>query len=496
MILIKPSYQILTPLNPAEMLKRIEAAGRTCYKSEDKITKGSAEKFIKSIINRGHESVIEHESLSVRFICDRGVTHEIVRHRLASFSQESTRYVSSTINPKLVAENDLDIIELYNLGHSMRKISKMSSGKYTEHQIYKILDDNDIKRRPIGNHGLRNQTAFKHLDSPEKAYLMGLFIADGSIRRDLSQVSVTQHQDYAWYIGVMLRTILGSEVGCYVDKDCVQFNFSGKEIGVDLFNNGLTPNKSYDTTRDDVERLKSAIPEHLIPDFLRGLMDGDGCIRFFNQREDSLMGSANLTFSGNHFVMTWVAELMKTLIGYDAYVRKDPDAELSRVIITHKPSVMELCKLMFKNFKMPFGHPKKCVRIFDEIPDICPIAWESWGDPKFQVIEPLWLTQPLTESSWVWAKSMDSAESSYSKLRNLGWKPEQARSVLPNSLKTEIVVTANLREWRTIFKQRAISGAAHPQIREIMIPLYNELRSKLPAIFDDLGDPAPMKSYS
>lgn len=73
-------------------MRRIEAAGRTCYKSESKISSDSAEKFVKMIIKRGHESVIEHISLSVRFICDRGVTHEIVRHRLAAYSQESTRY--------------------------------------------------------------------------------------------------------------------------------------------------------------------------------------------------------------------------------------------------------------------------------------------------------------------------------------------------------------------------------------------------------------------
>ena len=66
--------------------------GRTCYKSEDKITDGSAEKFVRGIIKRGHEAVIEHGSLTVRFICDRGVSHEIVRHRLAAFCQESTRY--------------------------------------------------------------------------------------------------------------------------------------------------------------------------------------------------------------------------------------------------------------------------------------------------------------------------------------------------------------------------------------------------------------------
>lgn len=70
----------------------IEAAGRTCYKSEDKITEDSAEKFVKMIRKRGHVSVIEHASATFRIVTDRGITHEIVRHRLASYSQESTRY--------------------------------------------------------------------------------------------------------------------------------------------------------------------------------------------------------------------------------------------------------------------------------------------------------------------------------------------------------------------------------------------------------------------
>ena len=92
MKLVKQSYRILSKIEGKEMLKNIERAGRTCYKSEDKITDESAEKFIKMLIDRGHESVLEHEKFSVLFICDRGVSHEIVRHRIASFSQESTRY--------------------------------------------------------------------------------------------------------------------------------------------------------------------------------------------------------------------------------------------------------------------------------------------------------------------------------------------------------------------------------------------------------------------
>ena len=92
MKIISASYKIETPIDGAEMLKRIEKAGRTCYKSEDRITDESAEAFVRKLIERGHESVLEHESITVRFVCDRGVSHEIVRHRIASFSQESTRY--------------------------------------------------------------------------------------------------------------------------------------------------------------------------------------------------------------------------------------------------------------------------------------------------------------------------------------------------------------------------------------------------------------------
>ncbi len=90
MILVKPSHEILTYSKDA--LELIELAGRTCYKSEDKITENSAKKFVDMITRRGHHSVIEHATATVKIICDRGVTHEIVRHRLCSFSQESTRY--------------------------------------------------------------------------------------------------------------------------------------------------------------------------------------------------------------------------------------------------------------------------------------------------------------------------------------------------------------------------------------------------------------------
>jgi thymidylate synthase (FAD) len=223
MKLIKPSYEIISKIDTDYLLQLIEEAGRTCYKSEDKITPTSAKDFIKMILGRHHESVIEHGGMTVRFIVDRGVSHELVRHRLASFSQESTRY-------------------------------------------------------------------------------------------------------------------------CNYSKD--------------KFDNQIT---------------------FILPNWIN---------------EDDL-GKA--------------------------------------------------------------------------------INWKD-GDPSYT---------PAIEAADIWHSHMSILEGAYNDLIKLGWQPQQARSVLPNSLKTEIVVTANFREWRTIFKQRC-SSAAHPQMREVMIPLLSEVKELVPVIFDDI----------
>lgn len=121
MKVIRPSIEILSKESYEDMLELIELAGRTCYKSEDNITDDSAERFIKSLMDKKHKSVLEHAKVTIRVICDRGVTHEIVRHRMASYSQESTRYCNyskdkfgneiTVIKPCFLEENT----EKYNL---------------------------------------------------------------------------------------------------------------------------------------------------------------------------------------------------------------------------------------------------------------------------------------------------------------------------------------------------------------------------------------------
>ena len=248
-----PSFEILTPINRDEVLRRIELAGRTCYKSEDLITPESAAKFVKMIVGREHLSVIEHCIVTVKFIIPRGVSHEMVRHRIASYSQESTRYCNYS---KTKFGNEITVID----------------------------------QRPI----------------------------------------------IAEKFGIEL--IYGTETVAKTEK----------MIRVD----------------DSGQRLIS-----------------------------SLMNEENYV-------------TLKT-------------------------------------------------------------------------------TKMLMD---VWMTAMIDAEQRYLDLTKLGLSPEIARGVLPIDLKTEIVMTANLREWQYVFSKRC-SPAAHPNMRQVMIPLHEEFRKVLPEIFGEVGSP-------
>lgn len=138
MKIIKPYHEIMTPIDGVQILKHIENCGRICYKSEHKITEDSYLTFAKNIVKRGHEAVIEHYSLSVKFVCDRGVSHEIVRHRMASYCQESTRYCNYS---KDNFQSEITVIEpifleQYTDGYSMWE----EACQIAERAYFKMLD--------------------------------------------------------------------------------------------------------------------------------------------------------------------------------------------------------------------------------------------------------------------------------------------------------------------------------------------------------------------
>ncbi len=180
MNIIEPGFEVLDDLDGRRMLRKIEAAGRICYKSEENITDGSAEIVVRSILKNGHESVIEHEKISVRVVCDRGVSHEIVRHRIASYSQESTRYCNYSkekfgkeltfIKPVFWEEDSKE----YQLWKNLMKKTEASYNELIEMgaapQEARSILPNSLKTEIVITMNLREWRHFFRLRTSKKAH--------------------------------------------------------------------------------------------------------------------------------------------------------------------------------------------------------------------------------------------------------------------------------------------------------------------------------------
>lgn len=178
MEITKAGFSIEGEIDGEELLKRLERYGRVCYKSEDKITPESARKFIASILKNGHESVIEHETITVRIICDRGVSHEIVRHRIGSYSQESTRYCDYQSKGVQVIEPLFFSVELHDAKYSEwlkamldaeRHYLKLLALGSTPQEARSVLP-NSLKTEIVITYNLREWRHFFRLRCSPKAH--------------------------------------------------------------------------------------------------------------------------------------------------------------------------------------------------------------------------------------------------------------------------------------------------------------------------------------
>jgi thymidylate synthase (FAD) len=180
MKVIKSSFEILSEIDRSKVLSLIELAGRTCYKSEDKITEESSSKFIKNVIASGHEAVIEHFNITVKFICDRGVTHELVRHRLASYCQESTRYCNYSkdkfgneltfIEPLFWKENDIPYQHWYKIMQECERVYLEMIKIGVKPQEARSILPNSLKTEIIVTANLREWRHILRLRTSTKAH--------------------------------------------------------------------------------------------------------------------------------------------------------------------------------------------------------------------------------------------------------------------------------------------------------------------------------------
>lgn len=529
--------------------KIIEQAGRTCYKSEDKITEDSAKAFVDRMIKSGHGAMLEHgtvylkitkdnsnippamlfwrngnkyskvvqqdgvyyvttnfrviiennrlddlqyicepteyheKRVTVKWTCDRGISHEFVRHRVFSFAQESTRYVgSSSIKPinEYNCNNIDDICSAYKQGFSMKNIADNSS--LSEHKIKKILLENNIEIRGLNNKGNRIEDYFSTIDTPEKAYLLGIIQTDGNVRKTNrnAALTITQHKDYAWYIEDMLLDF--SDYICNTkDKNCRQLQIGSKTIVNDLINIGIVPNKTKEQTNENICKLWESIPIEFKGDFIRGCIDGDGYVTFFTQNR-AMNESCNIGFcSVKEILIDKIIDFINKKFDYKC--GKDKDGNVYKLRITDRNKAIEIGNYLYSNFKYPFGHPKKSSAWINRINKPYPIA--SYKDHKFQTIKPIWIDDSSPESIFAYIRVMDNCENSYSNLRMFGLKPQQARQVLPNALKTELVMTGFLSDWTHFFELRC-APSAHPDAQKLAKELLVKLHEMYPGKFDEL----------
>lgn len=158
MTVIDQGFTILTPYTTLQgITKRIEVAARTCYQSEGKIAEGTDLILCEKLIKRGHTAMLEHENISVRFITDRGVTHELVRHRHTAYAQESTRYCRY--------DGDMEFIRpVFDWGKNMeQKLCDMDFSSIAEEVIvcnwYNAMDEAAIRYKTMIEYGASPQEA-------------------------------------------------------------------------------------------------------------------------------------------------------------------------------------------------------------------------------------------------------------------------------------------------------------------------------------------------
>lgn len=206
MKIVSSGYKIISPFSGEDVLKHIELCGRTAYQSEDKITDESAKSFIERIMRNKHQSVIEHFSVTVKVICDRGVSHEIVRHRLASYTQESTRYCNyskgkygneiTVIRPSFFRDNTPEYLEWLKVMEQCEESYMNLLARGHSPQEARSVLPNSLKTAIVVTMNLRNWHHFFELRTAPDAH------------PQMREIAIPMCQDFKSRVPVMFDDIL------------------------------------------------------------------------------------------------------------------------------------------------------------------------------------------------------------------------------------------------------------------------------------------------
>lgn len=495
MKIIKPSIELMDEIDGLEVLKKIERIGRVCYKSEDRISDGSAIVFVRNIIKSGHESVLEHVSITVKVICDRGVSHEIVRHRIASYTQESTRYCVAgdmklkTSNP----HNSITISDLYENKKNSKNGSwkRMRFKQYNERTgEFQFANIRDVFY--MGNKNcIRLKTKLGYLidcTADHEILTTNGYIQSSDIKiGDRIYVNGTKelyaNKDWLYNQSVTLNKTfvqISEEFGfnkSTIKKWARKFNIPKKGSG--YFNVGRTPWNKGITDERQVEALRKY---HHCGRRKDKIIKYDTCEYYKRKGDHCSICGTNENLEVHHIDKNHnnnVPDNLMTLcsschqrVHHQSLETAYADEVVSIEEIGEKPVYDISMSSEFHNFVANGVIVHNC----------------NYGNGKFNgeitVVEPCFACEGTFPYAR-WKMALQSAENVYMNMIEHGATPQEARSVLPNSLKTELVMTMNLREWRHFLKLRTAQNA-HPQMREVAGMILKEFKDKMPVIFEDI----------
>lgn len=538
MKVIKQSVELMDMTEYA--LHVIERAGRVCYKSEDQITVNSSEEFVRMLIKRGHEAMIEHAHASYRFVTDRGVTHEIVRHRLFSYAQECV--VGST-----KVHQNYTIEDLYNRQESGNQHDKTHNKTIN---LRSVNEDNELlpnKINRILKKGVQDTvTVTTNLGYKITCTMSHKFkTADGSYKRleDLKvgdvvmtngrvkmtpdvvedmQAMYNEHGktplEIANALGLSYRTVLGrlQALGIFVRRK------NDKDLGK------YTKNHTAESYRKSAGTNKALYDSGERVVWNKGLKEGDhpGVGRqaesLRKNHHDNGIGMDNSCWAGGPTGHCEAQEMKRGITVCEI-------CSSTRFLEVHHkdknpynnewPNIIKVCSKCHKMLDAGTWHYVRLARP-DFILSIEPAGEQMTYDLEMAApnhnyvadgfvvhnstrycnygnevtfIEPVWFKKEWSHPDRTseqsnedrWENHMMACENAYAKLLEKGWSAQEARSVLPNSLKTEIVVTGNFREWRHFFKLRT-AKVAHPQMRDLAIQCLDSFRHECPVIVEDI----------
>lgn len=502
MKLIEPSYKIESNTDYEYMLSTIEAAARTCYKSEDKIKDGSAEKLIRGCIKRGHESVLEHCSITVRIVCDRGVSHELVRHRLASYCISGETIIPSYNSKTSRSGKKWTIKKLYDYQKDKNKKGRLklirirsvdSEGRivpgiikrifYTgKKETFDVYTKSGRKISTTKDHKFLTPNGWKRLEDlsagdritangipvlENKEWLYEKYITENNTLKEMSALAgccVTYITRALRKFGINKPRSMSKNRRPGHGHKGMFSNAEKKRISNRMAGEN-NPSWKGDKIKDNSGRLRAK--KMYTPDICWGCGATKKLERHHvdknpkNNEENNILflcQKCHKAFHVGQGVMTVFSDRIEKIENphiedvYDIEMESDPHNFVANGIVVHN------CQ-----------ESQRYCAYRDDVEYIKP-HWHAIGQER---------------AMEHFARAIKTAESAYQQMLCLGVIPQDARAVLPNATKTEICMTCNLREWRHCFKLRT-AKAAHPEMRRIMRPMLAEFKNRWPAFFEDI----------